>query len=189
MKVILGLGNPGPEYANTRHNAGWWLLDLLADRWQVGSWKKDGESLVADARLGDQRVRLVKPLTYMNLSGRVLGQYVRRPLWDARKDLLVVVDEVALPLGAARLRAKGSAGGHNGLKDVQRMLGHQEYARLRIGIRPEDERRIGPDLAEFVLGTFGREEAATLRGEMPRMADGVETWVKQGVEAAANQLN
>jgi PTH1 family peptidyl-tRNA hydrolase len=189
MKVVLGLGNPGPEYATTRHNAGWWLLDFLYDRWHLTAWKKDGESFVAETKIGEQRVRLVKPLTFMNLSGRVLGQYLRRPLWDPRKDLLVVVDEVALPIGSARLRGKGSAGGHNGLKDVQRMVGHQEYPRLRIGIRPEDERRIGPDLAEFVLGKFGKEETEIVRGTLAALADGVERWIKDGVDAAANQVN
>lgn len=189
MKVVLGLGNPGPEYAETRHNVGWWLLDALHERWGGGTWKKDGESLVADHRVGNERVRLVKPLTYMNLSGRVLGRYLRRPLWKAQQDLLVLVDEVALPLAQLRIRGKGSAGGHNGLKDVQRMLGHQDYARLRIGIRPEDERRLRGDLADFVLDRFGRDEAAAVREAMPRMMEAVECWVREGVETAMNKFN
>lgn len=189
MKVVLGLGNPGPEYTDTRHNVGWWVLDACHARWGGGTWKKEGESVVIDHRLGDQRVRLVKPQTYMNLSGRVLGTYLRRPLWKAERDLLAVVDEVALPLAAIRIRANGSAGGHNGLKDIQRALGNQEYARLRIGIRPEDERRLGGDLAEFVLGRFGKDEAAFIRGAMDRMVDAVECWVRDGVAEAMNRFN
>jgi PTH1 family peptidyl-tRNA hydrolase len=189
MKVLLGLGNPGPEYTDTRHNVGWWLLDACHERWGGGAWKKDGEALAADHRLGDIRVRLVKPLTYMNLSGRVLGQYLRRPLWKAADDLLVLVDEVALPLATMRIRPKGSPGGHNGLKDVQRMVGSGDYARLRIGIRPEDERRLGGDLADFVLGKFGKDEAAFVREAMPRMVEAVECWVKDGVIEAMNRFN
>lgn len=189
MKLILGLGNPGPEYAETRHNVGWWLLDACHERWGGGAWKRDGEALAADHRVGDVRVRLVKPLTYMNLSGRVLGQYLRRPLWKAADDLLVLVDEVALPLAAMRLRPKGSPGGHNGLKDVQRMVGSGDYARLRIGIRPEDERRLGGDLADFVLARFGKDEAAFVREALPRMVEAVECWVAHGVLEAMNRFN
>jgi peptidyl-tRNA hydrolase, PTH1 family len=189
MKLVLGLGNPGPEYTDTRHNVGWWLLDACHDRWGGGAWKRDGEALAADHRLGTQRVRLVKPLTYMNLSGRVLGQYLRRPLWKASEDLLVLVDEVALPLAQMRVRAKGSPGGHNGLKDVQRMVGSGDYARLRIGIRPEDERRLGGDLADFVLGKFGKDEAAMMREALPRMADAVESWIGAGAVETMSRFN
>ena len=150
MKVILGLGNPGREYKDTRHNVGWWVLDHLADVWRLDGWRRDGETLTRIGTFGDQQVRLVKPLTYMNLSGYALRPYLRRPTWSAASDLLVVVDEVAIPLGTYRLRARGSAGGHNGLKDVERALGTPVYPRLRVGIKPLDDRRIG-DLAGFVL--------------------------------------
>jgi PTH1 family peptidyl-tRNA hydrolase len=159
VKVILGLGNPGREYEATRHNVGWWVLDHLADVWRFDRWRKDGEALTASGTLPGHRVRLVKPLTYMNLSGAVLKPYLRREGWSPAADLLVVVDEVALPLGKLRLRARGSAGGHNGLKSVQGAVGGQEYARMRIGIAPApDERQRVGDLADYVLAPFGQIE-------------------------------
>jgi PTH1 family peptidyl-tRNA hydrolase len=189
LKVILGLGNPGREYERTRHNVGWWVVDHLADVWRFDGWKKDGQSLVASGRLGAAHVRLVKPLTYMNLSGAVLVQYARRPLWAAANDLLVVLDDVALPIGRARLRARGSSGGHNGLKSIERQLGNQDYARLRIGIRPEDPERSIGDLSDFVLAPFGKAEREEVLGLMPRFVEAVETWVAEGILTAMNQLN
>ncbi|MGH7714151.1 MAG: aminoacyl-tRNA hydrolase, partial [Gemmatimonadaceae bacterium] len=150
MKLVVGLGNPGREYEGTRHNVGWLLLDHLAQRWQLDDWRRDGEARVADARFGNMRVRLLKPLTYMNLSGQVLRPYLRREPWSTASDLLVVLDEVALPLGRYRLRAQGSAGGHNGLKSVEGAVGSQDYARLRLGVGPENPGRRG-DLADYVL--------------------------------------
>ena len=97
MKVIFGLGNPGKDYERTRHNVGWWMVDHLADAWHFDPWRKDGESRVADGKVGSARVRLIKPQTYMNLSGSVLRPYIRRPFWSPVTDLMVIVDEVALP--------------------------------------------------------------------------------------------
>src|SRR5690349_3916565 len=118
MKVIVGLGNPGKEYEKTRHNVGWWLIDHLADVWRFEGWKKDGDARVISGTVGGKRVRLVKPQTYMNLSGEVLRSYKRRPFFAIANDILVLVDEVAFPVGRYRFREKGSAGGHNGLKSV-----------------------------------------------------------------------
>ena len=123
MKVIVGLGNPGREYSGTRHNVGWWVVDHLADVWRFDGWKKDGEAHVTTGTLHGKRVRLMKPQTYMNLSGSVLRSYLRRPAWSAASDLMIVVDEVALPLGRYRFRARGSAGGHNGLKSIEGAVG------------------------------------------------------------------
>jgi peptidyl-tRNA hydrolase, PTH1 family len=187
VKLVVGLGNPGREYESTRHNVGWLLLDYLAQRWHVEDSRRDGEARVADARLGNTRVRLIKPLTYMNLSGQVLRPYLRREGWSAANDLLVVVDEVALPLARYRLRAQGSAGGHNGLKSVEAALGTREYARLRIGIRPE-EREVG-DLSDFVLSRFGKSERAVVDELLPKLADAVEIWVRDGIVAAMNVHN
>ena len=111
MKVILGLGNPGREYEQTRHNVGWWVLDHLADVWRFDGWRKDGEALVSNGLVGPHKVRLVKPQTYYNLSGAALRPYLRRPFWAPMTDLLVVCDDVALPVGRFRLRPRGSAGG------------------------------------------------------------------------------
>ena len=190
MKVILGLGNPGREYAATRHNVGWWLIDHLADVWHFGAWKKDGVSQVVSGTVDGVKVRLVKPQTYMNLSGQALTSYVRRPFWSAAKDLLVVVDEVQLPVGRTRIRARGSAGGHNGLKSVEQALGSREYARLRIGVGPSEERKgIYKDLADFVLAPFARDEREDVLALLPPLTGAVETWLKDGVEKAMNLHN
>ncbi len=190
MKVILGLGNPGREYAATRHNVGWWLIDHLADVWHFDAWKKDGVSQVANGTVGGVKVRLMKPQTYMNLSGQALKNYVRRPFWSATKDLLVVVDEVQLPVGHSRIRARGSAGGHNGLKSVEQALGSQEYARLRIGVGPSEERKgVYKDLADFVLAPFARDERDDVLALLPGLLATTETWLKEGVEKAMNLHN
>jgi PTH1 family peptidyl-tRNA hydrolase len=190
LLVIVGLGNPGREYAATRHNVGWWLIDHLADVWHFDAWKKDGVSQVANGTVGGVKVRLVKPQTYMNLSGQALKNYVRRPFWSATKDLLVVVDEVQLPVGRARIRARGSAGGHNGLKSVEQALDSREYARLRIGVGPSEERKgIYKDLADFVLAPFARDEREDVLSLLPPLTATVETWLNEGVEKAMNLHN
>ena len=189
MKIVLGLGNPGPEYERTRHNVGWWVLDHLADVWRFERWKKDAQSLVATGSAMGCRVKLVKPLTYMNLSGAVLRSYRRREGWSALRDLLVVVDEVALPVGAFRIRAGGSAGGHNGLKSIEGALDSQEYARLRLGVGPEDPSRRHGDLADYVLSAFGKRDEKLVRGLMPTLTELVETWLKEGPHVAMNRFN
>lgn len=189
MKLVIGLGNPGRKYEHTRHNVGWWVIDHLADVWQFDPWRKDGDALVADGRRGGHRVRLVKPQTYMNLSGAALRPYVRRETWSAATDLLVVVDEVALPLGRYRLRANGSAGGHNGLKSIEAAVGGQDYARLRVGIRPADEEREVGVLSDFVLDKFGKAERDVVRGLLPELTSLVDMWQGDGVLAAMNAFN
>jgi len=190
LKVILGLGNPGREYAATRHNVGWWLIDHLADVWHFDGWKKSGDSHVTNGAVGGVKVRLVKPQTYMNLSGQALRNYVRRPFWSAAKDLLVVVDEVQLPVGRFRIRARGSAGGHNGLKSVEQALGSQDYGRLRIGVGPAEERKgIYEDLADFVLSPFARDERDDVLSLLPALTATTETWLRDGVEKAMNLYN
>lgn len=190
MKVILGLGNPGREYAATRHNVGWWVADHLADVWHLDGWKSDGEAHVASGLVAGARVRLVKPRTFMNLSGQVLKPYVRRPFWAAATDLLVMVDDVALPLGSYRLRSRGSAGGHNGLRSVEHALGTRDYARLRIGIAPNVEgSEVGGDLARYVLAPAGKDERREIVELMPRFTDAAETWLREGIEKAMNMHN
>jgi len=190
LKVIVGLGNPGREYAATRHNVGWWLIDHLADVWRLDGWKKDAESHVANGTVDGVKVRLVKPQTYMNLSGQSLKNFVRRPFWSAAKDLLIVVDEVQLPVGRIRIRPRGSAGGHNGLKSIEHALGTQEYARLRIGVGPSEERKgIYKDLADFVLSPFARDERDDILALMPQLTATVETWIRDGAERAMNLFN
>jgi PTH1 family peptidyl-tRNA hydrolase len=190
LKVILGLGNPGRQYEATRHNVGWWVLDHLADVWHFEGWKRDGESMVSNATVAGTRVRLIKPLTYMNLSGAVLKNYLRRPFWAPSRDLLVVVDEVQLPVGRFRIRARGSAGGHNGLRSVETAIGNQEYPRLRIGVGPGEERKnVYHDLADFVLAPFARDERDDILALLPKTASVIETWVREGTERAMNVHN
>lgn len=190
MKLLLGLGNPGRSYENTRHNVGWMVLDHLADVWRLEGWRRDGDARVTDATFAGSRVRLVKPQTYMNLSGAVLRPWLRRENWDARSDLLVIVDEAALPLGRFRLRASGSSGGHNGLKSIEGALDSREYPRLRVGIGPSDEERerLG-DLADFVLDPFTRAERGVITELLPVLRQVVEAWIRDGVLAAMNSYN
>ena len=190
MKVIVGLGNPGREYAATRHNVGWWLIDHLADVWHFDGWKKDGEAHVASGTVGNVKVRLVKPQTFMNLSGQALKNYVRRPFWSPANDLLIVVDEVQLPVGRMRIRPRGSAGGHNGLKSIEHALDTREYGRLRIGVGPSEERKgVYPNLADFVLAPFAKDEREDILAMMPELTAAVETWLREGPEKAMNLHN
>lgn len=189
MKVIVGLGNPGREYARTRHNVGWWVVDRLVDEWRFEGWHKDGSSLVARGRVGATPVRLVKPQTFMNLSGAALIPYLRRPTFSAATDLFVIVDDVALSVGRFRLRARGSHGGHNGLRSVEQAIGSREYARLRIGVAPDDEQRRVGDLADFVLSDFGSPERETILALMPNVVAATETWLRDGIERAMNAHN
>ena len=188
MKVIVGLGNPGKEYERTRHNVGWWVLDHLADVWHFDGWRRDGEARVVSGQVDGDQVRLVKPQTYVNLSGTVLRPYLRRAGWSAQRDLLVILDEAALPLGAIRFRARGSSAGHNGLKSIEGALGHQEYARLRIGIAPPSGRSRG-DLADYVLSEFGKSDAKTVKELMPTFVEAIEAWIKEGIEPVMNRFN
>lgn len=181
----MGLGNPGPEYEGTRHNAGFLLVDHLAARWGFGAFRREGAVRVARGMLRRFEVQLVKPQTYMNRSGSVLSP-LRGPGFQLQRDLLVVVDEAALDLGRFRLRSKGSAGGHNGLKSVEASLGTQEYPRLRLGVGPLPEH---DDMAEFVLEDFTRRERTEFDAVLDPAADAVETWVFDGIELAMTRHN
>ncbi|MBI4513097.1 MAG: aminoacyl-tRNA hydrolase [Gemmatimonadetes bacterium] len=188
MKVVLGLGNPGSQYARTRHNVGWWLADHLAARWAVPSFRSWGPALVAGARVGDEPVWLAKPLTYMNRSG-IAARWLceSAPVLDISRDLLVVVDDVALPPGRARFRPKGSAGGHQGLLSIEEHLGTREYARLRIGVGAPPPRS---DLADWVLSPFDTpEDEEGVLALLPALAEGVEVWVREGIERAMSRYN
>lgn len=189
MKVILGLGNPGRQYERTRHNVGWWVVDHLAGVWDFGRWRERSELREASGRVGAVQVRLLAPLTYMNLSGKVLIPYLRRPFWSPATDLLVIVDDVALPVGRYRLRAEGSAGGHNGLKSIEQTIGGRGYARLRIGIKPTAPGRDVGDLSDFVLSSFGAAERREIIDLMPRFTEASELWLGEGIDAAMNVHN
>ncbi len=183
----MGLGNPGPEYIHTRHNAGFRLIDHLVDVWGFAPFRRERRARITAGPVDDQRVGLLKPTTYMNRSGAALGPLTADSAFDPSQDLLVLVDDTALPLGHFRLRAKGGTGGHNGLKSVQGALRSDDYARLRIGVGP-----IPPDaddLADFVLDTMTEEEDAALAALLDPMTEAVTCWVVDGIETAMNRFN
>jgi PTH1 family peptidyl-tRNA hydrolase len=183
VKLVVGLGNPGRKYAGTRHNVGFEIVDVVADRHGL-TW----ESAPADAVIAKWRsagALLVKPLTFMNLSGHAVGELLRYFKIELQ-DLLVVVDEVQLELGRLRARPNGSAGGHNGLKSLIAQLGTEEFARLRFGVGRGDSRR---DLADHVLATFESDERKIVAEAISRAADAVETFVAEGIAAVMNKYN
>ncbi len=182
----MGLGNPGAEYADTRHNAGFMLADHLAGRWGLPPFRRAGAARLTDGRVGDRDVVLLKPQTYMNRSGFALVPLAGESEFDPARDLLILADDAALPLGTFRLRAQGSAGGHNGLKSIQAVLGSTAYARLRIGIGPAPE---NDDLADYVLARFPPDERDVLEDLLPTMAQAVDCWLDDGIEAAMTQFN
>lgn len=183
----MGLGNPGPEYARTRHNAGFWLIDHLAAVWGLPAFRRDRRARVTSGRHGDHDVGLIKPHTYMNRSGAALAPLTADPEFDASQDLLVLVDDVALPLGRFRLRTKGSAGGHNGLKSIQGVLQSEQYARLRIGVGPVPA--LTDDLADFVLAPMSAADTVVLEELVDPMTEAVDCWVSRGIDAAMNRFN
>ncbi|HEY0036448.1 MAG TPA: aminoacyl-tRNA hydrolase, partial [Longimicrobium sp.] len=185
-KVIVGLGNPGREYDNTRHNAGWWLLDVLAQRWGVPKFRAEKNQAIATTRVEPFQVRLIKPLTYMNRGGSVLVPLKRMGALDLSKDLLVLVDDVALEPGRVRFRPSGSAGGHNGLKSIEQALGTKDYPRLRIGVGTKPP---GADLADWVLSSMPRGDRKLVDERLPELADAVETWMRDGIEVAMDRYN
>jgi len=186
MHLIVGLGNPGAEYARTRHNAGFLLVQKLVERWGASwSFEKRFSARIARAELSGQRVVLCEPQTFMNASGDSVGPlalFYRVAL----SRILVVVDDADLPFGEIRLRPRGSSGGHHGLESIERRLGSREYARLRIGIGRRDNAR---EIANYVLGRFSPDEWTVAEKVLTAAADQAECWLKAGIEIAMNQFN
>jgi PTH1 family peptidyl-tRNA hydrolase len=183
----VGLGNPGPEYADTRHNAGFRLADRLAERWSFGPFRRGERARESSGTIDGAPVKLLKPQTYMNRSGAALAPLRALPEFDPTRHLLVLVDDVALPLGTFRLRGAGSAGGHNGLKSIEGALQRQDYARLRIGVGPKPTEI--DDLADYVLAEFTPDERKALEELLDPMADAVECWLAEGIEKAMSKHN
>ncbi len=185
---MIGLGNPGARYDATRHNVGWWLVDLLKRCWSATPFQEEDLWLRSRAELSEVgEVWLIKPLTYMNRSGIAVRALLENVPLDLEHDMLIAVDDVALEPGRPRFRARGSAGSHNGLQSIEDVLGTREYARLRIGVgAPPD----GVELADWVLSEFDdpKDEDAVLE-VLPRLTEGVELWAREGVEAAMNRFN
>jgi peptidyl-tRNA hydrolase, PTH1 family len=183
----VGLGNPGPEYEDTRHNAGFRLADRLAARWQLGAFRRGDRAREARGSWQDIPVTLLKPQTYMNRSGAAIAPLRSLPDFDPSRHLLILVDDVALPVGRFRLRGAGSAGGHNGLKSIEGVLQRQDYARLRIGVGPAPAGL--EDLADYVLDEFSPEERDAINDLLDPMSEAVESWIENGIEKAMNQFN
>ncbi len=183
MKLIVGLGNPGRAYAGTRHNVGFDVVDLLAERHRLAWESAPAEAVLAKWR--EASALVVKPLTFMNLSGQAVGDLLRFYKIDLA-DLFVVVDDVNLELGRLRARPGGSAGGHNGLKSLIGLLGTEEFARLRVGVGRGDARR---DLADHVLTKFDPQERADVVEAVGRAADAAELFVAEGIGPVMNRFN
>jgi PTH1 family peptidyl-tRNA hydrolase len=173
---VVGLGNPGPEYAATRHNAGFRVADALARRWGLPPFRRGERARVTAGEVRGTPVRLLKPTTYMNRSGGALASLRADPAFDAARDLLIIVDDFNIPLGTFRFRPDGSAGGHNGLKSIEGALQSQQYARLRVGIGPLPGDAPWED---FVLAPFTDEESAQIDTLMPEILDAVDAWLNE----------
>ena len=184
--LIVGLGNPGAEYAKTRHNAGFLLVEKLAEQWK-SSWTNERKfvSRVAKAERNGQKALLCEPQTFMNLSGESVGAMVNFYQLSSGK-ILVAVDDADLPFGEIRLRKSGSSGGHHGLESIEQHLATREFARLRIGIGRKDSSR---QIANYVLGKFDSSENELLKKVLERASQQVETWLAAGIEKAMSQFN
>jgi peptidyl-tRNA hydrolase, PTH1 family len=184
MKLVVGLGNPGSRYEGTRHNVGYGVVDLLAKSPHAGRFQERFSGAVCELIENQAKILLVKPLTFMNLSGSCVGQFVdfyQLPM----EEVLVVCDDIHLPLGKLRVRTRGSAGGHNGLRDIQTHLGTSEYARLRIGIGAAEPY----GLIDHVLSRFQQAERPVIKDAMELAGQAVMVWVERGAEECMNLYN
>ncbi len=186
MWLIVGLGNPGEKYANTRHNIGFHCLKHLANQHNLTFDGKRANARIAEGHIAGQRVALAKPQTFMNLSGQAVSGLHAWYKLDPATDLLVIYDDMDLPFGRLRIRQRGSAGTHNGMKSIVGQLGTQEFARLRVGV---DQPPQGWDAVRYVLGRFTKEEEEQLPNIYANVADAVELILREGVRAAMNRYN
>ena len=175
MRAVVGLGNPGPEYSATRHNAGFWVADALVARWGFSPFRRGERARISTGEIDGQPVRVLKPTTMMNRSGAALVSLRAEPTFVPATDLLVVVDDFNIPSGTFRLRSSGSAGGHNGLKSIEAALQSQDYARLRIGIGPLPA---GEPWEDFVLAPFSAQEEEAMQALMPALVEAVDGWAR-----------
>lgn len=185
MKIIVGLGNPGRRYQNTRHNLGFLAMDAIAETLGASFDKEKYEGLIAEAKHSGQRLLLVKPMTYMNLSGNCVAAVARNRLQDLG-DLLVLTDDIHLPLGKLRLRPGGSHGGHNGLKSIIERIGANEFPRMRMGVGDE---KAGETLVDHVLSRFRPEEKKAVSEMLDRAAAAALCWLDDGIALAMNRFN
>jgi len=185
VKMVVGLGNPGQEYSATRHNVGFMVIDELARRWNVSSWRSKFNAEVAEQRSDSGPILLVKPQTYMNLSGEAVGALVR---WHKVpvEDIIVIYDDMDIEVGRLRLRAKGSSGGHRGIESLLAHLGQEKFARARVGVgRPP----AGWTVNNYVLSRFTAEEAPLIKTAIERTAEAVECFIAHGITKAMNSYS
>ena len=186
MVVVVGLGNPEKKYSGTRHNVGFAAIDAMSDKYGIELTETKFKAAYGKGRIGNERVILVKPLTYMNLSGEAVRPICDYFKVDSENDLIVISDDVELDVGNIRVRPKGSAGGHNGLKNIIAQLGHSDFKRVRIGVgkKPKEYDMIG-----WVLGHFEGEDAAGIKDGIDRAVLAVEEIIENGVDSAMNKYN
>jgi PTH1 family peptidyl-tRNA hydrolase len=187
LRLVSGLGNPGPEYEGTRHNVGYAVVDRLAREAGITVKRLECRALTGRGRIGEEPVVLAKPVTYMNASGEAVAGLLTK-LKLGPDALLVVSDEIDLPLGTLRLKPRGSSAGQKGLKSIEACLGTREFARLRIGIRGERYSR-ERELADYVLDRFSKSERTAIDAALDRAAEAVRTWAAEGIAAAMNRFN
>jgi PTH1 family peptidyl-tRNA hydrolase len=186
IKMVVGLGNPGSKYRNTRHNIGFDVIDRLASRFAADAGRLKFEGEISSCQLADGKLLLVRPMTYMNLSGRCVAAISKFYKIDPEQSLIVVCDDISLPLGKLRIRQKGSAGGQKGLNSILQSLGTQQVARLRIGVGQPPS---GWDAADYVLGKFRTAETPLAEEAVTTACEAVETWLKADLQTCMNQFN
>ena len=186
MYIIVGLGNPKREYENTRHNVGFSCIDAIAEEHNIDVIECKHKALIGKGYIGTQKVILVKPQTFMNLSGESVREVIDYYKVDEKTQLIVMYDDVSLPVGQLRIRKKGSAGGHNGIKNIILHLGHDTFERIKVGV---GEKPSGYDLADYVLGHFSKEDKSVMEESKKRVCKAVEMMVDEQIDAAMNQFN
>lgn len=186
MFVIAGLGNPSSKYEKTRHNVGFDVIDMLAEKYNISIRDRKHKALCGTGMIAGQKVLLVKPQTFMNLSGESLGAILNFYKLAPESELLVIYDDVSLAPGRLRIRKKGSAGGHNGIKSIINHIGTQEFLRIKIGV---GEKPPGWDLADYVLGRFSREDRKRMEEAFERACEAAELMVRGETDQAMNQFN
>lgn len=185
MKLIVGLGNPGMQYSTTRHNIGFDAIDAIADTYHIGMTKNKYKAIIGEGIIGGEKVILMKPQTYMNLSGEAVKQCMS---WHkiTNKDIIIIYDDISLALGQIRIRANGSAGGHNGIKNIIMHLGMNEFPRVKIGV---GEKPTGWDLADYVLSKFSHEDLKVIAPRLLDVVKAVTCFIEHGINDAMNQYN
>lgn len=186
MYIIAGLGNPGKQYEGTRHNIGWQVIDALAEKHGIRVLENKFRGLIGKGIINGEKVILVKPLTYMNLSGECIGELVNYFKIDETCELIVIADDISLDVGFIRMRKKGSAGGHNGLKNIIAHLGHENFIRMKMGV---GDKPAGYDLADYVLGHFNKKENEILAESKKNAVLAIETILSDGIDKAMNLYN